>query len=188
MKVLIVVDCQNDFLTGSLGTPEAQAILPIVREKIEKADEETLIIFTIDTHFEDYLNTLEGKNLPVAHCIHGTFGWQINNSIMITASKRAEQINKGYSNYLIFDKNTFGSSELACYLYDENEYEQNLESIELCGVCTGICVISNALIIKAHLPEVPIIVDASACACITPESHLRALESMKTCQIEVINE
>ena len=188
MKVLIVVDCQNDFLIGSLGTPEAQAILPIVREKIEKADEETLIIFTRDTHFEDYLNTLEGKNLPVEHCIQGTFGWQINNSLMITTSKRAEQIDNEYSNYLIFDKNTFGSSELAYYLYDENEYEQDLESIELCGVCTGICVISNALIIKAHLPEVPIIVDASACACVTPESHLRALRSMKTCQIEVINE
>ena len=188
MKVLIVVDMQNDFITDSLGTPEAERVVPIVREKIEQADEDTLVIFTRDTHQRDYLFTQEGKNLPIEHCIHGTFGWQINNSLMITVSKRAERFEDGYGNYLVFDKPTFGAPDLAYYLDEYESGYEDIESIELVGLCTGICVISNALIIKAHMPEVPIIVDAAACACITPESHLRALESMKTCQIEVINE
>lgn len=179
MKVLIVVDMQNDFITGALGTPEAEKIVPIIREKIDQADEDTFIVFTRDTHDRNYLFTQEGKYLPVEHCIEGSFGWQIQNSLMITA---------GSHEYETFDKPTFGGLDMAYFLYDTVQSEGVIDSIELCGVCTGICVISNAFLLKAHMPEVPIIVDAAACACITPESHLRALESMKTCQIEVINE
>ena len=170
MKYLIVVDMQNDFIDGALGTAEAVAIVPKVKEKIESFDGE--VIFTRDTHNNDYLSTQEGKNLPVEHCIKDTHGWQINSEL--DALRKNEAI----------DKPSFGSKELAQLLENEKE---NIESIELIGLCTDICVISNAMIIKAYLPEVPLTVDASCCAGVTSESHKRALETMAVCQIKIIN-
>ena len=169
MKYLIVVDMQNDFIDGALGTPEAVAIVPYVKNVIENFDGK--VLFTRDTHFENYMETLEGKNLPVPHCIKGTHGWQIRADL--DALRTTEAI----------DKVTFGSKELIEILKNVND----VESIMFVGLCTDICVISNAFVIKAMLPEVPLRVIADCCAGVTPESHQRALESMKTCQIEVIN-
>ena len=174
MKYLIVVDMQNDFITGSLGTKEAEAILPKVIEKVKNFD--GTVIYTKDTHQADYLTTQEGKNLPVEHCIEGTWGWMLAEELE-TLSKTSK----------VFNKPTFGSIELTKYLAEENEKEI-IEKIELCGLCTDICVISNAFVIKAGLTEVPVIVDASCCAGVTPESHLNALSAMKMCQVAVINE
>ncbi len=169
MKLLIVVDMQNDFIDGSLGTKEAVAIVPHVAEKIESARSNgTMVVFTRDTHQKDYLNTQEGKNLPVLHCVEGTDGWQISSSLDTKDCR-------------IFNKPTFGSMELA----DFAASLEGLEEIELIGLCTGICVISNAFILKAKLPEVKISVDASCCACVSPESHKTALNAMKLCQINV---
>lgn len=168
-KLLIVVDMQKDFIDGSLGTKEALAIVPNVKKKIEEYEaEEDDILFTLDTHEENYLDTQEGKNLPVVHCIRGTDGWELNNALKGFKGRR-------------FEKNTFGSADLAEYIKDK-EYD----SIELIGLCTDICVISNALLIKAFLPETPIRVDGSCCAGVTPESHENALNAMKVCQVEVI--
>lgn len=172
MKYLIVVDMQNDFIDGALGTKEAVAIVPAVKEKIKNFDGR--IIFTRDTHEADYLSTQEGKNLPVEHCVRGTGGWQINAEL--EALRKNEAI----------DKPSFGSVELAQMLKAENEKE-NIESIELIGLCTDICVISNAMLIKAFLPEIPVEVDASCCAGVTPESHQRALDAMAVCQIKITN-
>ena len=172
MKYLIVVDMQNDFIDGALGTAEAVAILPKVKEKIESFDGE--IIFTRDTHNPDYLATQEGRNLPVEHCIKGSDGWQINAEL--EALRKEEAV----------DKPSFGSVELARMLKEYDEKER-IESIELVGLCTDICVISNAMIIKAYLPETPISVDASCCAGVTPESHQRALDAMAVCQIKILN-
>ena len=172
MKYLIVVDMQNDFIDGALGTKEAVAIVPSVKEKIENFDGK--IIFTRDTHEADYLSTQEGKNLPVEHCVRGTGGWQINAEL--EALRKNEAI----------DKPSFGSVELAQMLKAENEKEK-IESIELIGLCTDICVISNAMLIKAFLPEIPVEVDASCCAGVTPESHQRALDAMAVCQIKITN-
>lgn len=174
MKYLIVVDMQNDFITGSLGTKEAQAILPKVIEKV-KAFEGT-VIYTKDTHQANYLTTQEGRNLPVEHCIVGTWGWML-----------AEELEALSAESKVFNKPTFGSTELAEYLVKENG-ENTIEEIELCGLCTDICVISNAFVIKANLTEVPVSVDASCCAGVTPESHLNALSAMKMCQVAVKNE
>jgi len=173
MNYLIVVDMQKDFVDGALGTNEAVAIVPNVVEKVKNFDGK--VLFTRDTHHENYMKTQEGKNLPVPHCIKGTEGFEIIPELK--AFCKSEPI----------DKPVFGSAYLGQYLQEENEKEE-IESIMLIGLCTDICVISNAFIIKAFLPEVPIIVDASCCAGVTPESHLRALESMKTCQIQIINE
>ena len=172
MKLLIVIDMQNDFIDGALGTKEAVAIVPNVAEKIKKARAagET-VVFTRDTHQKNYLETQEGKNLPVVHCVEGTDGWQISGKLEVGDSR-------------IFVKPSFGSMELADYVASLN----GLEEIELVGLCTGICVISNAFILKAKLPEVKISVDASCCACVTPESHKTALAAMKLCQINVIGE
>ena len=168
MKTLIVVDMQNDFVDGTLGTKEAQVIVPNVKKKIEeykaRGDE---IIFTRDTHKNDYLKTNEGKHLPVEHCIEGTHGWII-----------ADVVN--YPEYRHINKRTFG--------YTFWEYEAGFEDIELVGLCTDICVVSNALILKAQFPEINITVDASCCAGVTPESHQAALTTMKMCQINVIGE
>ena len=169
-KILVVVDMQNDFIDGALGTPEAVAIVPYVKEKIESFDGK--VFFTRDTHFENYMDTEEGKNLPVPHCIKGTHGWQIREEL--DALRRTEAI----------DKLTFGSRDLIDVLAREGE----IESITFVGLCTDICVISNAMVVKAFYPEIPLIVDAKACAGVTPESHARALEAMKMCQIKVINE
>jgi nicotinamidase-related amidase len=171
MKVLIVVDMQNDFIDGALGTPEAVAIVPNVVEKIKNFDGR--VIATRDTHGEDYLNTQEGKYLPVEHCIRGTKGWEIRPEIQALISETP------------VDKETFGSTGLGQVLKAYHQYEQPIESITLVGLCTDICVISNAMLLKAFLPEVPILVDASCCAGVTPESHTRALEAMKACQIQI---
>lgn len=171
--ILIVVDMQNDFIDGALGTAEAVAIVPKVADKIRNFSGR--IIFTRDTHGEDYMDTQEGKNLPVPHCIKGTKGWQINP--MLQELCKEEPI----------DKVTFGSEGLASILKEANE-ENPIGSITLIGLCTDICVISNALLIKAFLPEVPMVVDASCCAGVTPESHRNALAAMKTCQIKIENE
>ncbi len=172
-QILIVVDMQKDFIDGSLGTPEAVAILPKVAEKMRTFEGE--IIFTRDTHESNYMNTPEGKNLPVPHCIRDTDGWQIAPELTALRSGK------------VIDKPTFGSVELGRLLVESNATEP-IEKIILVGLCTDICVLSNALLIKAHLPEVEIAVDASCCAGVTPESHHTALAAMKMCQIVVENQ
>lgn len=168
MKTLIVIDCQNDFIDGALGTPEAQAIVPNVKKKIQEYDaREDAIVFTRDTHFENYLETNEGKNLPVEHCIMGTHGWQI-----------ADGLEVPYARYI--NKPTFGWLG-----WKPLDFE---DEVEIIGLCTDICVVSNALILKAMFPEIKITVDASCCAGVTPESHKAALQTMKMCQINVIGE
>ena len=172
-KVLVVVDMQNDFIDGALGTKEAVAIVPKVEDKIRNFDGE--VFFTRDTHETWYLETQEGKNLPVPHCIRGTEGWQIRKEL--DALRKTEPI----------DKETFGSTDLAADLLALQEDEE-ISSITLVGLCTDICVISNALLIKATLPEVPIYVDAACCAGVTPESHENALKAMEACQIKVMRD
>lgn len=174
MKVLVVIDMQNDFIDGALGTKEAERIVPNVAKKMKEFD--GLIFATRDTHEENYLDTQEGKNLPVKHCIRNTDGWNLRPEI-------AELLREAP-----IDKVTFGSVELGNLLKEYHEKKESVESITLVGLCTDICVISNAIIIKANLPEVPVIVDASCCAGVTPESHNQALEAMKMCQIEIENE
>ena len=170
MKLLIVVDMQNDFIDGALGTKEAVAIVPNVAEKIKRArDAGWEVVFTRDTHQKNYLQTQEGKNLPVVHCILGSKGWQISDKLDVGKNR-------------IFDKPSFGSLDLADYVATLND----LEEIELVGLCTGICVISNAFILKAKVPEVKITVDSSCCACVTPESHATALSAMRLCQVNII--
>lgn len=171
-KILIVVDMQNDFIDGALGTAEAVSIVPSVLDKIKNF--EGTVIYTRDTHEENYMETQEGKNLPVPHCIQGTEGWEIRKELQLPGAE-------------VVDKPTFGSKTLGEKLVKMNEAEE-IESITLIGLCTDICVISNAFVIKAFLPEVPIIVDAKCCAGVTPESHTRALEAMKVCQIMVEDE
>jgi len=171
MRILVVVDMQNDFIDGALGTPEAQAIVGRVAAKVEayknRGDE---VVFTRDTHGENYLTTQEGRNLPVKHCIRETDGWRIASAI-------------DTSGCTILDKVTFGSMELAEYVAQRKPM-----SVELVGLCTDICVISNAMILKASMPEVPVGVDASCCAGVTPESHKNALGAMKACQVVILNE
>ena len=169
-KILVVVDMQNDFIDGALGTPEAVEIVPYVKQVIESFDGK--VYFTRDTHFENYMETQEGSNLPVAHCIKDTYGWQIRAEL--------DELRKTDA----IDKLTFGSKELV----KELEREENIESVTFVGLCTDICVISNAMVVKAFYPELPLIVDAKGCAGVTPESHKRALEAMKVCQIKVVNE
>ena len=171
MKVLCVIDMQNDFIDGALGTKEAVAIVDKVKEKIalyrKNGDR---IIFTRDTHGENYLDTAEGKRLPVPHCIKGSYGWQISSELDTQGCE-------------IIDKPTFGSYELA----EAVAQTEGLEEVELLGLCTDICVISNAMLIKARLYETPVTVDGTASAGVRPQSHLNALESMKMCQINVID-
>lgn len=170
MDVLVVVDMQNDFIDGSLGTEEAKAIVPRVAEKIKAF--KGLVLATRDTHDKDYLTTQEGRKLPVEHCIKGTGGWEIRQEI-------AELIKEEP-----IDKPAFGSRVLAERLL-ALDGKETVESITLVGLCTDICVISNALLLKAFLPEVPVIVDASCCTGVTKESHIQALEAMKMCQIQI---
>ena len=170
-NILIVVDMQNDFIDGTLGTKEAVAIVPKVEEKVRNFDGE--VFFTRDTHETYYLETKEGKNLPDKHCIRDTEGWQIRKEL--DALRKTEPI----------DKETFGSTDLAGELVTLNE-DQGIGSITLVGLCTDICVISNALLIKASLQEVPICVDATCCAGVTLESHENALKAMEACQIRII--
>ena len=174
-KVLIVVDMQKDFIDGALGTAEAVKIVPKVIEKI-KTYPKNAVYATRDTHKENYFDTQEGKLLPVKHCIKGTEGWEIRPEI-------AELIPKSH----IIDKPTFGSEKLAAKMKSLAEKDPELE-IELLGLCTDICVVSNALLIKAAIPEVKISVDAACSAGVTPEKHNAALETMKSCQIYVTEE
>lgn len=167
-KILVVVDMQKDFIDGALGTAEAVSIVPKVIEKIKAASGE--VVFTKDTHSTIYPMTQEGIKLPVPHCIKGTDGWEL-----------ADEIEPLCQGCRVFEKPTFGSIELAEYLADGDFSE-----IEIIGLCTDICVISNALLIKAYLPEVKITVDSACCAGVTPDSHNNALSAMKMCQIEVI--
>ena len=169
-KILLAVDMQNDFIDGALGTAEAEKIVPLVKEKIEGFD--GTVLFTRDTHFDNYMETQEGKRLPVPHCIKGTEGWQIRKEL--DALRTTEAI----------DKLTFGSSELGQLLVKKNE-EEPIESITVIGLCTDICVISNALLAKAFLPEAEIRVDAKCCAGVTPQSHENALNAMSVCQIVI---
>ena len=195
-KVLVIVDMQNDFVDGALGTPEAQAIVPKVADYIRThADKDTVLVFTKDTHGTDYMETLEGKNLPVAHCIKNTYGWELAPAIQ-------EAIYDTRDKYFDFDsyfpyvadhivcKPTFGSMDLQNLLFviDDMTGTQSGEiaEITLCGLCTGICVLSNAILCKATLPEVPVKVIEDCCACVTPDSHKTAIEAMKLCQIEII--
>ena len=172
MNILVVIDMQNDFIDGALGTPEAVAIVPKVMVKMMNFD--GLVLATRDTHGEDYLERQEGKKLPVVHCIKGTHGREIKDEIQQLLISQP------------IDKPTFGSEALGNVLKDLNNDVEPIDSITLVGLCTDICVISNAMLLKAFLPEVPIMVDASCCAGVTPESHERALEAMKACQIEII--
>lgn len=169
-KVLIIVDMQNDFIDGSLGTKEAQDIVNNVVESIKDKKDDYLVLATQDTHFDNYLSTLEGKNLPVMHCIKGTPGWQIQEDIKVLIEDKN-----------IFEKNTFGSEDLINYL---KEYQP--DEIELLGLCTDICVISNALLLRAAFPNTPISVIEDCCAGVTPEKHQSALNTMESCQIQVI--
>lgn len=168
MKYLIVVDMQVDFITGSLGSPDAEAIVGCVAERVAGFDGK--VIFTRDTHGGDYFSTQEGRKLPVAHCVKDTEGWQICPALRPYAST-------------VVDKVTFGSVELPTLLSADGD---GIEEIELCGLCTDICVISNAMLLKAAFPEVPIKVRASLCAGVTPESHATALAAMRAVQIEVL--
>ena len=194
MKLLVVVDMQKDFIDGSLGTAEAQAIVPKVAELIKaSADGDTAIIFTADTHDDDYSMTLEGQNLPVPHCIIGTDGWYIHPDITDAYAEVIDRyidldvLNCGFDrcNSLI-RKPSFGSINLQNILYEIDEEIEPIDEITFCGLCTGICVLSNAILAKATLPEVPINVVADCCACVTPASHNTALEAMKLCQINII--
>lgn len=167
-KLLVVVDMQKDFIDGALGTQEAQKIVPEVIDEIKNFDGD--VVFTFDTHSSIYLETREGKNLPVEHCIKGTDGWKLHKDI--------EPLSLGKK---CFYKPTFGSVELAEFVQG-GDYTD----ITLIGLCTDICVISNAMLIKAFLPEVNVSVKASCCAGVTPESHENALSAMKMCQIDII--
>ena len=195
-NVFIVVDMQNDFVDGALGTPEAQAIVNKVADQIRaRANKDTILLITKDTHGTDYMETLEGKNLPVAHCIKNTYGWELAPAIQ-------EAIYDTRDKYFDFDsyfpyvadhivcKPTFGSMDLQNLLFviDDMTGTQSGEiaEITLCGLCTGICVLSNAILCKATLPEVPVKVIEDCCACVTPDSHKTAIEAMKLCQIEII--
>ena len=168
--VLIVVDMQNDFIDGALGTAEAVSIVPNVVEKVKSFP--GTVIFTRDTHTENYLSSQEGRRLPVAHCVKGTPGWQIRDEL--EALRNADAV----------DKPGFGSVQLAQLLREMNESEP-IDSVTLIGLCTDICVISNAMLIKAFLPELPVKVDAACCAGVTPQSHQNALAAMQVCQITV---
>lgn len=170
-KVLAVIDMQNDFIDGALGTQEAVSILPAVTAKIRSYRSED-VFATRDTHSEDYLQTQEGMNLPVEHCVKGSEGWQIRPEL-------ARLLREDH----IFDKPTFGSVEMADYFRNLSQKEE-LE-IELIGLCTDICVVSNALLLKAFMPEVKISVDPACCAGVTPQKHAAALETMRSCQIRV---
>ena len=178
MKTLIVIDMQNDFIDGSLGSKEAVEIVPAVKEKISEyranGDE---VIFTRDTHHEDYLNTNEGQYLPVVHCIENTSGWQLN--------RRVANALKKIENYEIINKPTFGSDQLSGRIAAYCKPEE-IESITLIGLCTDICVVSNAMLLKTAFMETEIRCIASCCAGVTPANHDAALATMKMCQVKVI--
>ncbi len=171
-QLLLVIDMQNDFIDGALGTKEAVSILPNVIKRVQEF--EGAVLFTRDTHFENYLETQEGRNLPVPHCIKGTPGWELQADLKALCEARQAAV---------LDKITFGAMDLPHYL--KNQYPEGLAGVELIGLCTDICVISNAMLLKAFFPELPISVTASCCAGVTPQSHENALQAMNMCQIAV---
>ena len=176
-KLLVVVDFQNDFIDGSLGTSEAVEIVPNVVNKINDWDGD--IAFTADTHGENYLETNEGKHLPVVHCVQNTDGWELRAEVAKAVKEKMDaKVFQGVS----FLKDTFGSLDLMNYIS-----AIGYEYVEFVGLCTDICVASNAIMAKAFLPEAQIVVDPSCCAGVTPEKHDAALETMRSCQIEVID-
>ncbi len=183
-KFLIIVDMQKDFVDGALGSPEAVAIVERVAEKIKAyaADPDGVLIATLDTHTSDYMNTSEGKHLPIPHCVRDTEGWQLDGRI--TATLTFAVLTTGTPCRMV-EKPTFGSTELPSILTEMAEGEEF--SVELCGLCTDICVVSNALLLKAHFPEAAISVDASASAGVTVISHNAALDTMAMCQIDIRN-
>jgi nicotinamidase-related amidase len=178
MKILVVVDMQKDFVDGSLGTKEALEIVPKVVKKINNYD--GIVIATRDTHPDYYLDTSEGKKLPVVHCIENTAGWEIYPEVMNSLKN-----NNLFSG--VIDKPTFGSLELVDFVSTMiQEYgEENIEEIELIGLCTDICVISNALLLKTNFYEIPISIDSTCCAGVTPVSHEEALRTASMCQINI---
>lgn len=183
-KILVVVDMQNDFVDGTLGTKEAVNIIPSVVAKIKAYQEAGYpIYFTKDTHTQDYLETQEGRNLPVKHCIKGTKGWELQAEIDALAKEIEAQRHKE----VIFEKGIFGGEVLAQVLREEIEVPSET-TIELVGLCTDICVLSNSILFKTYMPEAVIEVDASCCAGVTPQSHKTALSAMKRCQIHITNE
>ena len=175
-KLLVVVDMQNDFIDGALGTPEAQAIVPKVIDKINNWDGD--IWYTQDTHHPDYLSTNEGKHLPVVHCIRRSHGWEVQKEV-----DDALRYASCSTHVAIFEKGTFGSYALA-----QNVALESYNEITLIGLCTDICVVTNALLLKTVCSEAKVVVDASCCAGVTPESHKAALLTMKMCQVDVIGE
>ena len=172
-KVLIAVDLQKDFVDGALGSPEAVAIVPAASKKIRNYD--GIIFVTLDTHYDDYLSTAEGRKLPVPHCIKGKDGWQLDSSVAAALEGK---------NYTVIEKNTFGAVNLPGKI-KEAVGDEDL-SAEFIGLCTDICVVSNALIVKAAFPEAEISVDSACCAGVTPAKHEAALETMRSCQIDII--
>ena len=178
MKILLVIDMQKDFVDGALGTAEAVAIVPAVVEKIRQYRAAgDVVIATRDTHTKDYLSTQEGKNLPVVHCVRGTPGWQLDAAVAEALGDDA----------VIVDKPTFGSTELADIVgrYAAEYGEENVR-VELIGLCTDICVVSNALLLKAHYHEMPLALDPNCCAGVTPQKHAAAIETMRSCQLEIL--
>lgn len=169
---LIVVDMQKDFVDGALGTPEAEAIVPAVCERIRSFDGE--IIVTYDTHPDTYLDTAEGKKLPVTHCVKDTEGWQLDAAVASVLDGK---------DYCVVEKPTFGSVDLPFLV--RGMAGEEVFDVTLIGLCTDICVVSNALLLKAHFPEVPIAVESALCAGVTPDSHAAALQTMTMCQIDV---
>lgn len=179
-KILVVVDMQNDFISGPLGNEECMGAVDQVVDVIRNGEYDRILV-TQDTHSEDYMSTKEGKHLPVVHCIEGTKGWEYEERV-------GEAINASGLKTTYFKKNTFGCLAMAEFFKEEANGIANSQEtqIDFCGVCTGICVISNVMLTKAALPEANIRVLADACACVTPESHRTALEAMKLCHIEIV--
>lgn len=171
-KVLVVIDMQNDFITGVLGNSECRAVVPHVVKRVQEAvNDHTDLLFSQDTHQENYLSTQEGRKLPIPHCIENTDGWNIIPELEETAEQKG----------IVFKKETFGSRDIAEYVK-----AHGYEEVELIGVCTDICVISNAMTIKSFVPEAEISVNEACCAGVTPQSHRTAVEAMKACQINLI--
>ena len=180
MKILAVIDMQNDFVSGSLGSKEAEAIVEKVVEKINRFD--GYIAATFDTHHADYLETQEGRNLPVLHCVDGADGWNLEEHVLRALCSKMEH----GSTVCTFKKPTFGSTALADWI-SHLYLTEEVEEVVLVGLCTDICVISNAMLIKAFLPEVKVTVDAACCAGVSPASHNNALAAMRMCQINIEN-
>ena len=179
-NILVIIDMQNDFTTGVLGNQECKTVIPEIVKIINETHFDSIIL-TKDTHHQDYLNTQEGKRLPIPHCIENTDGWNICPEIM-----SAVQHNYQPSNYHVIEKHTFGSLYMANMLKEKYLLKQENFTFTVVGVCTGICVISNVMLLKAALPESRIQVIAKACACVTPESHKTALDAMEMCQVNII--